>query len=191
MVLVALAVFKGNGTAISAATSGTDYAPATSGTSILKGNGSGGFTSAVSSTDYAVPTSGTSILYGNGSGGFSNVTVGSGLSFTGGTLSATTAAVNVSNDTSTATNLYPIVAASTTGTIATVYTSNANYLYKPSTGELQALELVATNGIVVNSATVSTSYSIPSGSNASSAGPIAVASGVTVTVPSGSTWVVV
>lgn len=34
-------------------------------------------------------TSGTSILYGNGSGGFSNVTVGSGLSFTGGTLSAT------------------------------------------------------------------------------------------------------
>jgi hypothetical protein len=33
-------------------------------------------------------TSGTSILYGNGSGGFSNVTVGSGLSFTTGTLSA-------------------------------------------------------------------------------------------------------
>lgn len=34
-------------------------------------------------------TSGTSILYGNGSGGFSNVTIGSGLSFTTGTLSAT------------------------------------------------------------------------------------------------------
>lgn len=33
-------------------------------------------------------TSGTSILYGDGSGGFSNVTVGSGLSFAGGTLSA-------------------------------------------------------------------------------------------------------
>jgi hypothetical protein len=54
-------VLKGNGTAISAATSGTDYAPA---------------------------TSGTSILYGNGSGGFSNVTVGSGLTFSTGTLSA-------------------------------------------------------------------------------------------------------
>ena len=54
-------LLKGNGTAISAATSGTDYAPA---------------------------TSGTSILYGNGSGGFSNVTVGSGLSFSAGTLSA-------------------------------------------------------------------------------------------------------
>ena len=37
----------------------------------------------------APATSGTSILYGNGSGGFSNVTVGSGLSFSTGTLSAT------------------------------------------------------------------------------------------------------
>jgi len=34
-------------------------------------------------------TVGTSILYGNGSGGFSNVTIGSGVSFAGGTLSAT------------------------------------------------------------------------------------------------------
>ena len=55
-------ILKGDGTAISAAISGTDYAPA---------------------------TSGTSILYGNGSGGFSNVTIGSGVSFAGGTLSAT------------------------------------------------------------------------------------------------------
>ncbi|EKS37753.1 hypothetical protein [Afipia clevelandensis] len=37
---------------LSAASSGTDYAPATSGTSILKGNGSGGFSSASAGTDY-------------------------------------------------------------------------------------------------------------------------------------------
>jgi hypothetical protein len=110
-------LLKGNGTAISAATSGTDYAPATSGTAILKGNGAGGFSSAaagtdysagtsalatgllksttstgalsiaVSGTDYAPATSGSSILYGNGSGGFSNVTVGTGLAFSAGTLS--------------------------------------------------------------------------------------------------------
>lgn len=55
-------ILKGNGTAISAASSGTDYAPA---------------------------TSGSSILYGNGSGGFSNVSIGSGVSFAGGTLSST------------------------------------------------------------------------------------------------------
>lgn len=34
-------------------------------------------------------TSGSSLLSGNGSGGFSNVTIGTGLSFAGGTLSAT------------------------------------------------------------------------------------------------------
>ena len=55
-------LLKGNGTAISAAASGTDYAPA---------------------------TSGTSILYGNGAGGFSNVTIGTGVAFSAGTLSAT------------------------------------------------------------------------------------------------------
>lgn len=48
-------LLKGNGTAISAAVSGTDYAPATSGTSILKGNGSGGFSNASAGTDYEVP----------------------------------------------------------------------------------------------------------------------------------------
>lgn len=82
-------ILKGNGTAMSAAVSGTDYAPATSGTSILKGNGTGGFSNAVSGTDYAPATSGTAILYGNGSGGFSSVTIGSNLTFVGGTLSAT------------------------------------------------------------------------------------------------------
>ena len=81
-------------------------------------------------------------------------------------------------------------AAATTGTPTTVYTSNAKYLYKPSTGELQASILNAANGLVINSATVSASYSIPSGSNAMSVGPITVASGQSVTVASGNRWVV-
>ena len=68
-------LLKGNGTAISAATSGTDYAPA---------------------------TSGTSILYGNGSGGFSNVTIGTGVSFAAGTLSATGSGGTVTSVTGTA-----------------------------------------------------------------------------------------
>lgn len=42
---------------VSAAASGTDYAPATSGTSILKGNGSGGFSNAVAGTDYVTGSS--------------------------------------------------------------------------------------------------------------------------------------
>ena len=52
------------------------YAPATSGSSILKGNGSGGFSNASSGTDYAPATSGSSILKGNGAGGFSNASAG-------------------------------------------------------------------------------------------------------------------
>jgi hypothetical protein len=96
----------------------------------------------------------------------------------------------ISNDTATSTNLYPIFANATSGTATTVYTSNAKYLYKPSTGELQATALVASNGIVVNSLTVSSNYTIAAGFSGSSAGPITVASGITVTVSSGSRWVV-
>jgi hypothetical protein len=97
----------------------------------------------------------------------------------------------INNDTVTATNLYPLFAAATSGIPTIIYTSNAKYLYKPSTGELQASALVASNGLVVNSNTVATSYSIPSGSSAMSAGPMSVSGGVVVTVPSGSRWVVV
>ena len=88
-------LLKANGTAISAAVSGTDYAPSTSGSSILAGNSAGGFNNVTMGTGLALVgttlrtnTSGSSILYGNGSGGFSNVTIGSGLTFSGGTLSA-------------------------------------------------------------------------------------------------------
>jgi hypothetical protein len=42
-----------------------------------------------------------------------------------------------------------------------------------------------------NGQTVSSNYTITSGKNAMSAGPITIDSGVTVTIPSGSTWVVV
>ena len=50
--------------------------------------------------------------------------------------------------------------------------------------------VVNTGGIYVNSKTVSASYTIPSGSSAMSAGPITVASGQSVTISSGSRWVV-
>lgn len=42
-----------------------------------------------------------------------------------------------------------------------------------------------------NGQTVNNSYSIPSGQNAGTFGPVTVASGVTVTVPSGSVWSIV
>ena len=97
----------------------------------------------------------------------------------------------LSNDTATATDLYPMFAAATSGTPTTVYTSNAKLLYKPSTGELKASELVASNGIVVNSQTVSASYTIAVGFSAMSSGPVTISSGQAVTVSSGSRWVVI
>jgi len=53
---------------------------------LVKGNGTA-LSAAVSGTDYAPPTSGVSILRGNGSGGFNSVTIGTGLGFSAGTLS--------------------------------------------------------------------------------------------------------
>jgi hypothetical protein len=102
-----------------------------------------------------------------------------------------TAGATISNDTSTASNLFPLFASATSGTPTTIYTSDAKYLYKPSTGELQASTLVASNGIVVNSQTVSASYTIAVGFSAMSSGPVTLSGGVVVTLGSGSRWVVI
>jgi hypothetical protein len=67
---------------------------------------------------------------------------------------------------------------------------SSSFTYVTGTGTLTAPAVSASNGLVVNSNTVSASYSIPSGSSATSAGPMTIASGQTVTVPSGSRWVV-
>jgi len=101
-----------------------------------------------------------------------------------------TAGASISNDTTTSTNLYPLFAAATSGTPTTIYTGNTKYLYKPSTGELSAPAHISSNGININSATVSASYTIASGNNGFSVGPITVASGQAVTVASGQRWVV-
>lgn len=65
-------LLKASSGVIAAATSGTDYAPATSGTNILKGSGSGGFSNASAGTDYQAPialtttgTSGAATFVGN------------------------------------------------------------------------------------------------------------------------------
>jgi hypothetical protein len=98
---------------------------------------------------------------------------------------------SIVNDVSTTSNRYPIFADNTTGNTLTLYTSDAKYLYKPSTGELTAPELMASNGLVLNNTTVSVNYDIVSGTNAMSVGPITINSGVVVTVASGQRWVII
>jgi len=108
-----------------------------------------------------------------------------------GTAFASVGGAALSNDTATASNLFPLFASATTGTASSLFTSNAKLLYKPSTGEFQASVPVASNGIVVNSQTVAASYTIAVGFSAMSSGPVTVVSGQSVTVSSGSRWVVV
>jgi hypothetical protein len=96
----------------------------------------------------------------------------------------------ISNDTSTATDLFPTFLSATTGTATSIFTSNSKLLYKPSTGELKASAVVATNGLVINSATASANSTVATGQNAMSVGPFTVNSGVVVTVSSGSRWVI-
>jgi hypothetical protein len=51
--------------------------------------------------------------------------------------------------------------------------------------------VIGGEGYVENAATVAVSSTITAGNNAMSAGPVTINSGITVTVPSGSRWVVV
>ena len=66
---------------------------------LLKGAGTSAITTATSGTDYAPATTGTSaqLLANNGSGGFSNVTVGTNLTLSGGTLNASVSSASGSD----------------------------------------------------------------------------------------------
>lgn len=98
---------------------------------------------------------------------------------------------DVVNDTTTTTPVYPLFSYVTSGNLGpNIYTSDANYLYTPSLGLLQARVVQADNGIVVNNATVTDSFTLLTGNNGVSGGPMTVASGATVTVSSGSVWTV-
>jgi hypothetical protein len=102
-----------------------------------------------------------------------------------GTAWASVGGSAISNDTSTASDLFPIYVDATTGTAANVYTSDPQYLFKPSTGELKVKAPVASNGIVVNADTMTSNYTIDSGTNGLSVGPFTISGGVTLTIAAG------
>ena len=138
------------------------------------------------------------LLIGNSTGNTltkSSLTAGTGISITPGsgsiTIASTVAAgLTITNDTSTATPLYPTFTSATSGSISGANVSSTKLTFVPSTGTFTAPNIEASNGMLVNSYTVNTSYSIPSGSNAIAVGPVTVAGGAVVTIPSGSRWLV-
>lgn len=141
-------------------------------------NGGTGHTSATAAFDALAPTQ-------TGNTGKFLTTDGSNTSW--GTLSS---GASLSNDTTTATYEYPLFAAATSGTPTTIYTSDAKYLYKPSTGELKAYTVTAGGGIFLNNLSITANFTFPVGHSGSSTGPITIDSGVSVTVSPGSRWVV-
>jgi len=63
-------------------------------------------------------------------------------------------------------------------------------VYGDETDTAFEAQFAASNGLLMNNMTVGTTFSIPSGYSASSVGPVTISAGVTITVPSGSRWVV-
>ena len=101
----------------------------------------------------APATSGTSILYGNGTGGFSNVTIGSGVSFAGGTLSATGSGGTVTSVTGTAPiassgGATPAISISQSSTSTDGYLSSTdwNTFNNKGSGTVTAVSVVSVNG---------------------------------------------
>lgn len=177
------------GTGLTSFTSGgalyaTSTSSLTSGTLPATSGGTGLSTYTTGDVIYASATN-TLAKVGIGSTG-QVLTVAGGIP----TWAAAASGVTITNDTSTATALYPTFTSATSGSVSGLNVTSTKLTFVPTTGSLTAPQTVASNGLVVNSNTVSASYSIPSGSSATSTGPMTVNSGVVVTVPSGSRWVV-
>ena len=124
------------------------------------------------------PTTSSTVLTWNGSA-FTWAAGGGGGSLT------------ISDDTTTNAVRYPLFANATSGTVTTEYVSSTKYQYNPSTGELTAPEMISGNGIMLNSTTVSSSYTIATGTNGFTVGPWTINSGVVLTIASGQRHVVI
>ena len=98
------------------------------------------------------------------------------------TISASSTGLNYTSDASGA-------LAFLTGANTATLTLNANQTASFS-GQISAPQMYATNGIIVTTATINTNYTIATGSNAMSVGPVTISSGTTVTIGAGQRWVV-
>lgn len=145
-----VSVVSANGLAGTVATSTTTPAItlSTTITGVLKGNGTA-ISAAVSGTDYAPATSGTSILYGNGAGGFSNVTIGSGISFAGGTLSSTGSGGTVTSVAMTVPSFLSVAGSPITGS-GTLAVSLSGTALPVANGGTGATSLTADNVVLGN-----------------------------------------
>ena len=121
------------------------------------------------------------------SGTMTNVS-GTAASLTAGNATNTA----ITDDTSTASTMYPTWVTTTTGNLPQKV-SSTKLTFKPSTGELQASVPIALNGLFVNATTLVASYTVASGQSAQSVGGTSgftIPGGLSVTLSSGSRWLV-
>jgi hypothetical protein len=195
--VTSVSVVSANGLAGTVATATTTPAItlSTTVTGLLKGNGAA-ISAATSGTDYAPATSGTSILYGNGSGGFNNVTIGTGVAFTAGTLSATGLGGTVTSVAAltlgtTGTDLSSTVANGTTTPVITLQVPTAS---ASNRGALSAADWTTFNnkgsGTVTSVAASVPAFLSISGSPVTTSGTLAITlSGTALPVLNGGTGV--
>jgi hypothetical protein len=140
-------VLKGNGTAISAATAGTDYLAPPSGTAILKANSGGALSNATAGTDYVAPGTATT---------FTATQTFSGTSSTTGivlndaaevaTVSATAATGTINYDITTQSVLYYTSNASANWTVNFRGSSGTSLDTLMSTGQSMTVAFLVTQG---------------------------------------------
>jgi trimeric autotransporter adhesin len=206
------------GTVTSVGGTGTVSGLTLTGTVTSSGNLTLGGTLAVTPSDFASQTANTFLAAPNGSAGTPSFraivaadvpTLNQNTTGTAAGLSATLTIASGGTGQTTATAAFDALAPTTTkgdlivsngtdnvrlgvGTDAYVLTADsasaAGVKWAAASG---GSSNITAQGMWENALTISTNYTITSGNSAMSAGPITIASGVTVTVPSGSRWVVV
>jgi hypothetical protein len=140
-------VLKGNGTAISAATSGTDYLAPPSGTAILKANSGGALANATAGTDYVAPGTATTFTATQTFSGTSSVlaTVLNDAAEVA-TVSATAATGTIAYDITTQSVLYYTTSASANWTVNFRGSSGTSLNTLMSTGQSMTVAFLVTQG---------------------------------------------
>jgi len=117
-----------------------------------------------------------------------NVLTSTGSAWTSNALPAT--GISITDDTTSNSTRYITMTANTSGQITTENVSSTKFYFNPSTGQTSSSLFSSENGIFINKNNVSSNVTIGSGYNAMSAGTVTISNGVSVTVGSGSRWVV-
>lgn len=149
----------------------------------LRGNGADVVMSAIQAAD--VPT-----LNQNTTGSAATLTTArniNGTSFNG--SADITVPLNTTNRTTNETGHMVFTGTTATGNVS-AYTNTAVRV-NPSQGRVEANGISAAAGLIEHANNITVTYTMKTGNNAISAGPVTIDTGGSITIPDGSTWIIV